>query len=53
VEKLMEYIKEKREVKYVPDIKRTYNQWTYNQWAYNNNQWTYNQWVYNIYIYNN
>jgi hypothetical protein len=25
VEQLMEYIKEKREVKYVPDIKRTYN----------------------------
>jgi hypothetical protein len=25
VEKLMDYIKEKREVKYVPDIKRTYN----------------------------
>ena len=24
VEKLMDYIKEKREVKYVPDIKRTY-----------------------------
>lgn len=25
VEKIMDYIKEKREVKYVPDIKRTYN----------------------------